>query len=345
MRIGLTGELPVGEGPIEQSGARAKPSHASLEQAAQWYVTLRDTGASEEDRRAWQAWLAQSEEHIGAWRFIEAVSRRFEPLRGRGQGGTAAAVAGVGSSLRFTARRRHLIGGLVGALGAGLVGWYGWQRTALPELVAALRADLRTDRGEHRNLDLADGTRVWLNTSTAVNVDYAGEERRLVLLAGELLVETAVDSLRRPFYVDTRFGRMQALGTRFTVGQLGPRTRLDVFEGAVAIDTTGGQTRRVEAGQAVGFDATSIVALGRASGLREAWRRGRIPAESMPLRELMDELGRYGHGHISVAPQIADLKVMGVYPTDVDKALTMLEQNLPIRVRRTLPWWISVEGR
>ena len=27
------------------------------------------------------------------------------------------------------------------------------------------------------------------------------------------------------------------------------------------------------------------------------------------------------------------------------RALAMLEQNLPIRVRRTLPWWTTVEAR
>jgi transmembrane sensor len=38
------------------------------------------------------------------------------------------------------------------------------------------------------------------------------------------------------------------------------------------------------------------------------------------------------------------LPVIGSYPsTDPDRALRMLEGVLPIRIKRTLPWWVSIE--
>ncbi len=325
----------------------AKPSVESLEQAAQWYATLRDERAGEQDRQAWRSWLALSPENADAWRYIEAVSRKFDPLRGHGPGGAAAAVSAVEAARPGGgSRRRSIVNGLAGALGLGLAGWLGWRQTPLPERVASLRADHRTGTGQRRELVLADGSRVWLNTGTALNVSYHADARRLSLLAGEILVDTAADVQRRPFFVETGFGRLQALGTRFTVRLTEHQTRLDVFDGAVEIRTRAGRSGHVPAGRAAHFDADGIAPLTASDRLREAWSKGRIPADDMPLGALLEELGRYRPGHISVAPEVAGLKVMGVYPADdSDRALAMLEQSLPIRVRRTLPWWVTVEAR
>jgi transmembrane sensor len=41
---------------------------------------------------------------------------------------------------------------------------------------------------------------------------------------------------------------------------------------------------------------------------------------------------------------VAGLPVFGSYPiADPDRALAMLETVMPIRVRRRLPWWTSIE--
>lgn len=324
----------------------AKPSVQTLAQAAEWYATLRDNSATEQDRQAWRSWLVQSPEHAQAWQHIENVSRKFDPLRAAGPQGAAAAVNGTQTARRMRLSRRRAFGGLASVLGLGLAGWLGWRHTTLPDRMMALAADHHTGIGERRELMLADGSRVWLNTSTALDVADEPGMRRLVLHAGEILVETAPDQRHRPFYVGTRFGRLQALGTRFTVRQYDTQTRLDVFEGTVRIRTAAGQVRLVKASQAALFDANLATTAGASDHLREAWRRGRIPADNLRLGDLLAELSRYRPGHISVAPEVAYLKVMGVYPADQpDLALSMLEQTLPIRVRRSLPWWITVAGR
>ncbi|RYY93978.1 MAG: iron dicitrate transport regulator FecR, partial [Comamonadaceae bacterium] len=213
-----------------------------------------------------------------------------------------------------------------------------------------LRADHHTGTGERRDLTLPDGSRVWLNTATAVQTNWGADLRRLVLLGGEILVQTAPDEEPgphgpRPFVVDTAFGRLQALGTRFAVRHGAQQSRLDVFDGAVAIRTAAGPTLRVAAGSAARFNGDAVGPLLAADRAREAWSRGRLPADGLPLRELLAELSRYRRGHISVAPDVAGLKVMGVYPTDnTDQALDMLARSLPIRVQRSLPWWTTVEG-
>lgn len=257
--------------------------------------------------------------------------------------GSDAAIAGIEAARRGVEGRRRVLGGIGGLFALGLAGW---RHAALPEVVMAWGADYRTATGEQREIALADGTRVWLNTDSALSVDYRADARLLKLVAGEILVQTAGDRSGRPFYVETRFGRMQALGTRFTVNHNQDRTRLDLFESAVEIRNAAGGVKRLEAGQRAEFTTDRISAIGPAERAREAWHRGVVLAENIPLSQLIDELARYQRAHISVAPEVAGLSVMGVYPADdPDRALAMLENTLPIRVRRTLAWWITAEAR
>ena len=58
--------------------------------------------------------------------------------------------------------------------------------------------------------------------------------------------------------------------------------------------------------------------------------------QAMPL---LDKAARQKH-------PVAELRLVGAFPLgDTDRILASLEESLPLRVRRTLPWWVSVEPR
>jgi outer-membrane receptor for ferric coprogen and ferric-rhodotorulic acid len=70
--------------------------------------------------------------------------------------------------------------------------------------------DGRRRTGERADLTLPDGTRVQLNSGTAINVRFDATERLVRLLGGEILVQTAHDSTSlaganssRPFVIQT----------------------------------------------------------------------------------------------------------------------------------------------
>ncbi|WP_180126710.1 FecR domain-containing protein [Rhodoferax sp. BLA1] len=323
--------------------ASAQPDYNTLEAAANWFATLQSDTASTADHQAWQAWLDQSQAHARAWSYVETVSQRFDPLR---SGGHQAALAGLQAARFGGTRRRQALAGLASVVGLGIAGWIGWRHTALPEVLMAWGADYQTSTGEQREITLTDGSQVWLNTHSAISVHYHAGARLIKLAAGEILVQTAHDTNSRPFYVETRFGRLQALGTRFSVFHDDRRTRLDVFEGAVEIHNAAGNLQRVEAGQRTAFTTDSLSAILPAERAREAWRRGVVVADNIPLEALIDDLARYQDGHLGVAAEVAKLSVMGVYPTnDMARALAMLESALPIRVKRSLSWWVTLEAR
>lgn len=325
------------------SGSAMKTDFDSLQQAANWFALLRADSVAEQDRAAWQTWLHERTEHATAWHHIEAVSQRFEPLR---LGGVDAALAGTTVARKSALKRRQLLSSGAIVLGTSVLGWLGWRHTTLPDLALAFAADYSTNTGERRDLLLADGSRIWLNARSALDVDYRGAARRLTLLAGEILVETAPDRANRPFYVESRFGRMQALGTRFSVRLTESQVQLDVYDGEVAVRNPAGASVNTVAGGQVRFNAESILSTEQADPAREAWSRGVVLADNLPLKALINELGRYRKGYLGVAPEVADMLVMGVFPADdSDRALAMLERNLPVRVQRPLPWWTSIVAR
>ncbi|GAA4344224.1 FecR domain-containing protein [Pigmentiphaga soli] len=336
-------ELPA-PAPDDWPGDAGEPDVGSLSQAAEWYAALRAEDASETDRQAWQAWLQARPEHARAWRYIEQVGRMFAPLKTHGT--RQAAAAGLKAARKAAAGRRRVLGSLGGLAAGGLLAWLAWRHSPVPAWLLALNADYHTGTGQQRKLTLPDGSAVWLNTASALDVDYDSTARALRLLAGEILVTTVRDGAGRPFFVRTPFGRMQALGTQFTVRLGDGDVRLDVFDGAVEVVNLAGLVRRVRAGEHLRFDARLAPDSGPADRARQAWSRGVVVADDIPLQALVDELSRYRHGHISVAPEVAGLPAIGVYPaTDPDRALALLEHALPIRVRQPLPWWTVIEAR
>jgi transmembrane sensor len=317
------------------------PQFASLQQAAEWYSVLHSGSTTAQERLRWQAWLAEREEHRQAWAHVENASRRFANLTGE-QHREVAGVALRNSQSEWRRKRRALTRLLVlGATGGAI-----WRFTSVPQAMQALRADYRTGVGEIRKIELPDGTQAWLNTATAINLDYNPATRTVHLLAGEALFETAKDA-KRPFVVATAQGRMRALGTRFTVRCFEERTLLCVYEGAVEIRTdAGGSVHTVHAGHQAEFTHAAIGPLQAADRMHEAWSSGVLLADDVPLGEFVTELARYGRLHLGVAPEAAGLRVMGAYPVDdVDKSIDLLADALSLRVRRILPWWITLEPR
>lgn len=312
-----------------------------MQAAAEWYALLRSGEASENDHANWQLWLTASEDHQGAWRYVEAVSRSFAPIQATTEPKKTA--DNLWAANARVLQRRRALAGIAMLAGAGVLAWAGWRHAALPGYVIAHMADHRTGTGEMREITLADGTRVWLNAETAINETFRPELRRLQVVAGEILVDTAPDA-RRAFVVDTPHGRLRALGTRFTVRlDSDGKTFLAVFQGHVEIRNTADDLVIIAAGQQIRFNADELGTLAAADPAREAWSRGVLLARDITLGELIAELRRHRGGRIGVAPQVADLRVFGSFPLrNTDEALAMLENILPIEVKRTLPWWISI---
>jgi len=300
--------------------------------------------ATDSDHIRWRSWLADHGEHRRAWSYVESVSNRvLAPLQQTHDPRlTSDSLCAANGRLL---KRRRVFTRIAAFAGVSLLGLSGWYRSSLGQYASIIAADHRTVIGDIREVSLADGTRVWLNTASAFNEDYQLRLRRLHLIAGEILVTTAADA-SRPFVVDTAQGRMRALGTRFTVRLEEEKTFLAVYQGKVEITTAdSGAVVVIPAGQQTLFDSNIFSPLSTADPARQAWSQGQLIAWDLPLKNIVQELRRYSSGHVGVAPELAERRVFGTYPLrDVEGTLTMLADAVQGRVRRPLPWWSSIEA-
>lgn len=311
-----------------------------LQQAAQWFAVLRSPAVSAEHWREWREWCDANAAHRAAWARVEAISGKFEYLPTHSREGARQALT-IAAKRQIT--RRSAMKMLSVVCGTGAAGWL----VLRGPHGQAWTADYRSATGEQRKVRLADDTDVWLNSATALDVDYTPTLRRVIVRAGEILVQTAEDNaaLARPFVVDTAQGRLRALGTRFSVRQYEDASDVAVFEGAVEIRTTrgGADARIVRAGECARFSASAVGAPEPADAMRQAWTRGLLLAENIRLGDFIDELARHRRGYLGCAPEVADLRIVGAYAlADTDRVLLALESTLPVRVHRTLPWWVVV---
>lgn len=306
--------------------------HATLEAAARWYVDLRCDGCNEATREAHRCWLEGAVEHRQAWERLIRLQERFDRI---GPGVARPTL----SSARV--RRREVLKVLSLLLAAGGAGTVAWRNTSLPSLVA----DQRTATGQSKSLLLEDGSRVRLNTATAMNIHYNPSLRELQLLNGEILIETARDAQARPFVVHTGEGSIRALGTRFIVRSEGAQTRVCVLEHAVEVRSAAGATTvRVEAGQQLSFTQNEVGSVQTASPNADAWTRGMLVVNDWRLEDLILELQRYRPGHLGCQPEVATLRISGAFHLDnIDTILENLSSTLPVRIRQFSRYWTRVE--
>jgi len=314
----------------------ASYSHEAFRAAAEWYARLTAEDAAEADRLAWQRWKESHQDHARAWQKVEEVTGYFH-------GVPASIGMATLNRTRHAAQRRRMLKQLAVMIVAGTAGAMTYRQEPWRELMA----DQITDVGQQKQLQLADGSRLHLNTDTALDVAFNEQQRRIRLIRGEVLIETGHEAgaAYRPFLVETRQGTCRALGTRFSVRQLDHHTRIGVYEHAVEVAPAGQEARRftLQAGESATFDGQSAPARGMAEASDIAWTQGFLVVDQMPLGGFVQELARYRNGVVRCDPQVAGLKISGAFPLqDTDAVLASITQTLPVRVRTFTRYWINL---
>jgi transmembrane sensor len=318
------------------SPVNSKPvSTQVLDAAIAWQLSL--DSDSPVEREEFAKWHAAHEEHARAWRQLGMLDQRFSVASG------PARTALLQSRESIRRRVRNLGSGV-----ASVVAVIGLTLFAADRYLPLdyWLADQRTATGEQRTLRLNDGTLINLNTHSAVDVRFDEKQRLVVLQEGEILVETGHGDAR-PFIVETREGSMRALGTRFLVKREEDGTRLSVLQSAVAAHPQSNPDELIlREGQQMlirnnGLGPVTALNLGA-----DAWTRGMLVMDNVRLEDLIHEIGRYRPGHLSVAPEVADLRITGSFPLrDTDLALSALLPTLPVQIEQRTQWWVTVAAK
>lgn len=209
-----------------------------------------------------------------------------------------------------------------------------------------LQADHRTAVGERRSLTLEDGSRLRLNTDTAIALDLSANERRLRLLKGEVYCEVRPDPAR-PFIIEGAASHTRVTGTAFTVLSDGGSDTITVLRGEVKVMTRAGETRTLHPDEEITAEGDALGVVHRARGVAATdWVNGSLVFEQTPLGLAIARIQRYRHGAVWIREdRLRELKISARFDLrDPEVLLDTLAATLPIRLTRFTDWVVAIDA-
>lgn len=280
------------------------------EQAAQWLMRRGEPDWSSSDQDALDAWLDHSMAHKAAFWRIEHGWAAADRL----------AAIGADDNSRSGWRWRNaawlaLAASLLLAIGLVTIPWSSSaDSSAQPQRYAS-----RT--GERRAIQLADGSRVELNTRTRLRAAVTRAGREIWLDDGEAYFAVAHDA-DRPFVVHAGPRTITVLGTKFSVRLSGRRVQVAVSEGRVRIDqadSAGRSTTITRGDMAVAEGPSLLVAQNSIQRVEDnlSWRRGMLVFAQSSLGDAAAEFNRYNQRQIRITdPEAARIRIGGSFQAD-----------------------------
>jgi transmembrane sensor len=217
--------------------------------------------------------------------------------------------------------------------------------------------------GEQRVCPLEDGSVVYLNTDSRVEVHYTRDQRNVRLVRGEALFSVAKNR-SRSFIVQSGEVGIRAVGTQFNVRQRDHATDVSVIEGGVQItameqpqvardtepyagtETTISPTP-VQAGEEVRVSGGEISRLPqRDVDISISWRRRQLVFSDTPLSDVAAEFNRYNLHQIRVEDDAAkQIPMSGTFYADQPQVLILYlnrfdNRDTPLRVQPRGDDWV-----
>jgi transmembrane sensor len=322
----------------------------SPDEAAAHWAARRSDGCSSQEDELFREWLHRDEAHAQAWARVERTLRLFD-----GAGDDE-----ILSAMRERARSAEPHGmmrwpqlaaaaALLFAIGSAIFLGSGgdWAGGPAPEQVARSRAAgavpgrqlaFATGVGELRTVALPDGSRMILDTQSAVSAEIGRESRKLRLLKGRAFFEVKRDP-SRPFSVEAGELSVSALGTRFDVRLDPGQVRVVLVEGRLAVGKrqSGAAPLMMSAGdELLARDGESVVRARADLEQALSWQQGFATFEDDTLSAAAAELNRYSTERLVVRdPAVAALRVTGMFRTgDPERFARALAQVHPVASRR-----------
>jgi ferric-dicitrate binding protein FerR (iron transport regulator) len=180
---------------------------------------------------------------------------------------------------------------------------------------------MSTPKGRQFRLTLPDGTRVWLNSATAIRYPtaFTGNERK-VEISGEAYFEVA-KNVKMPFIVNVKDKiSVQVLGTSFNINAYdnGNSSKTSLLEGSVQVNASG-KKQTLTPGQQARIDAGNNIRLIENADLEKAvaWKNGYFNFNDEDIYEVMRQLERWYDIEVIYSKAIPPIEFRGKLPRDL----------------------------
>lgn len=181
---------------------------------------------------------------------------------------------------------------------------------------------LKTPNGGTYQLELPDGTRVWLNAASSIEFPSAfNGQAREVTITGEAYFEV-VHNAKKPFIVRSGKAVIRDIGTRFNVMAYSDESvkKVTLQEGAVEVSREGhSQKQLLKPGQQVQVSSAGTFTLIKHmdADAAIAWKEGRFNFQDASLQEVMHQLARWYDVDVIYENGIPDLEFIGQVQRDL----------------------------
>jgi len=344
------------------------------EAAAEWWVCLHGEDFSRNQREQFVDWLRESPLHVAEMLRIARVNDALGRFAGWMEIAAAEShgaaepdsnvvplrtPAGVAAP-RTSTKRRLVVGSLAACAAAALFAV--WYQLSSPWQV------IETERGERREIALADGSVLEMSPKTRLRVALL-EQRRLVQLERGAALFHVAKNAHRPFIVEANHTLVRAVGTAFGVEDRGRGLVVTVSEGRVAVlrdrrlglhdsdsalllashaqapasgAAQGDSSELVPviltAGQQIAVPPTGhLGTVRKVDSQRElAWATGRLDFRDEEVRAVIERFNLYNRVQLVVADEkLAHRTVSGVFDaSDPESFIAFLASVTPMRVLR-----------
>ena len=150
--------------------------------------------------------------------------------------------------------------------------------------------------GKRTVLDLADGSKVWLNSGSALEFPtrFNGKTREIRLISGEIYIEVSPDKAKA-FHVLTSDFNVNVYGTKFNVSAYADSPQsVALVEGSVGLEAKGKSEIHISPGEQAVYtqqgtfnthkiDVNNII----------SWKDGYLIFEDAPIAEVLKQVARY----------------------------------------------------
>lgn len=211
---------------------------------------------------------------------------------------------------------------------------------------------ITTPRGGQYQVNLPDGTKVWLNAATSLKfpTTFKNLKERKVELNGEAYFEVAKNK-QQPFKVlslMSDFGRAQeteVLGTHFNINAYDdePETKTTLLEGSIRVGLRQNINKKYDVilapGQQAILSNNNLKTLTVDTEEAIAWKNGNFVFANEGIESIMRKIARWYNVEVVYQGKITDNDFVGTVPRfkNISEALTILELTNTVHFK--------VEGR
>lgn len=332
------------------------------EQAADWFIRLREKAVSRQDRDALIVWLLESPIHVHEYLAIAQLygdlgdvdpnkeidiesllpavkeNSNVVPLEN-------STIEKIGVGANVSDGRTRLLFGIAAGIAVFAIALIGvfYQYGQAQHYATAV--------GEQRSIVLVDGSIIEMNTQSELAVQVDKETRRVHLIKGEAFFDVERDP-ERPFIVDTGDAQIKVLGTKFNIYKQENQTAVTVVDGKVTVmpSPENDDNASLEESTAKGVNAAVELSVGEQVQITPqrlpiekvsvnvskitAWQDRRLIFEAQSLESIVEEFNRYNTRHIEVRDvELAKIELSGVFQSnDPDSLIEFLQDIRNIKV-------------